>query len=141
MDRGHLEKARNDKGIVEGKADAYEDYRKLLDRKDIDVVTISTPDHWHTRIAIAALKAGKDVYCQKPLTLTIDEGKGLCRVVKETSRVLQIGRLRAARGDAASRDRRTYRQRSTRPISDGIKRLLSLEHAGGRQEALLKEIK
>ena len=62
--------------------EVYEDYRKLLDRKDIDVVTISTPDHWHTRIAIAALRAGKDVYCQKPLTLTIDEGKRLCDVVR-----------------------------------------------------------
>ena len=69
----------------------YEDYRKLLDRKDIDVVTISTPDHWHTKIAIDALRAGKDVYCQKPLTLTIDEGKLLCACVKETGRVLQVG--------------------------------------------------
>ena len=64
---------------------------KLLDRKDIELVTISTPDHWHTKIAIDALRAGKDVYCQKPLTLTIDEGKLLCRVVKETGRVLQVG--------------------------------------------------
>jgi predicted dehydrogenase len=91
VDREHAEKAKNDKAIGDGKAEVYEDYRKLLDRKDIDVVTISTPDHWHTRIAIAALKAGKDAYCQKPLTLTIDEGKLLCKVVKETKRVLQVG--------------------------------------------------
>src|SRR5262245_57906315 len=91
VDHQHAEKARDDKNIGNGKAEIYEDYRKLLDRKDIDLVTISTPDHWHTRIAIAALKAGKDVYCQKPLTLTIDEGKQLCRVVKETKRVLQVG--------------------------------------------------
>ncbi len=91
VDRERLEKAKNDKAIGEGKAEAYEDYRNLLDRKDIDVVTVSTPDHWHTRIAIAAMKAGKDVYCQKPLTLTIDEGKVLCRIAKETKRVIQVG--------------------------------------------------
>jgi myo-inositol 2-dehydrogenase/D-chiro-inositol 1-dehydrogenase len=69
----------------------YEDYRKLLDRKDIDVVTIGTPDHWHTKMVIDACRAGKDVYCEKPLTLTIDEGKLLTEVVKETGRVVQVG--------------------------------------------------
>ena len=69
----------------------YEDYRELLDRKDIDVVTIGTPDHWHTKIAIDAVKAGKDVYCEKPMTLTIDEGKKLCQAVKETGRIVQVG--------------------------------------------------
>ncbi len=91
VDHHHAEHARDDDKIGKRKADVYEDYRKLLDRKDIDLVTISTPDHWHTRIAIDALKAGKDVYCQKPLTLTIEEGKLLCRVVKDTGRVLQVG--------------------------------------------------
>ena len=69
----------------------YDDYRKLLDRKDIEVVTIVTPDHWHTKIAIDAMRAGKDVYCEKPLTLTIDEGKQICKVLKETNRVFQVG--------------------------------------------------
>src|SRR5262249_20648017 len=91
VDRKHAEQARADKNIGQDKAEVYEDYRKRLDRKDIDVVTISTPDHWHTGIAIAALKSGKDVYCQKPLTLTIDEGKLLCKAVKEAGRVLQVG--------------------------------------------------
>ena len=68
-----------------------EDYRKLLDRKDIEVVTIVTPDHWHSKIAIDAMKAGKDVYCEKPLTLTIDEGKQILKVLKETGRVFQVG--------------------------------------------------
>ncbi len=69
----------------------YEDYRKLLDRKDIDVVTIGTPDHWHTKMVIDACRAGKDVYVEKPLTLTIDEGKKLLEVVRTTGRVVQVG--------------------------------------------------
>jgi len=69
----------------------FEDYRKLLDRKDIDVVMIGTPDHWHTKIAVDACRAGKDVYVEKPLTLTIDEGKILRKVVQETGRVVQVG--------------------------------------------------
>jgi predicted dehydrogenase len=89
VDRGHAESANKD--IAGGKAEVFEDYRKLLDRKDIDIVTVSTPDHWHTKITVDAMRAGKDVYCQKPLTLTIDEGKLLCRVTKETGRVLQVG--------------------------------------------------
>jgi predicted dehydrogenase len=71
--------------------DIYEDYRKVLDRKDIDVVSIVTPDHWHSKIAIEAMKAGKDVYCEKPLTLTIDEGKQIIKVLNETKRVFQVG--------------------------------------------------
>ncbi len=69
----------------------FGDYRKLLENKDIDVVTIITPDHWHSKIAIEAMRAGKDVYCEKPLTLTIDEGKQIIKVLKETGRVFQVG--------------------------------------------------
>ncbi|MFM9058614.1 MAG: Gfo/Idh/MocA family protein [Planctomycetaceae bacterium] len=75
------------------KPDAFGDYRRVLDRTDIDAVMIATPDHWHTKIAVEAMRAGKDVYCEKPLTLTIDEGKLLERVVKETGRVLQVGTM------------------------------------------------
>ena len=75
------------------KPDAFKDYRKILDRKDIDAVMIATPDHWHTKIAVEAMKAGKDVYCEKPLTLTIDEGKLIEKVVKETGRVFQVGTM------------------------------------------------
>jgi len=73
------------------KAKIYEDYRKLLERADIDAVVCSTPDHWHTPIYVAALKAGKHVYGEKPLTLTIDEGKVLRRVLAGTDRVFQVG--------------------------------------------------
>jgi len=75
------------------KPDAYKDYRKVLDRKDIDAVMIATPDHWHTKIAVEAMYAGKDVYCEKPLTLTIDEGKLIEKVVKETGRTFQVGTM------------------------------------------------
>ncbi|QDT93681.1 Gfo/Idh/MocA family protein [Gimesia algae] len=75
------------------KPDAYKDYRKVLDRKDIDAVMIATPDHWHTKIAVEAMYAGKDVYCEKPLTLTIDEGKLIEKVVKDTGRVFQVGTM------------------------------------------------
>jgi predicted dehydrogenase len=88
VDRQHAERFADHFG---GKPKIYHDYRELLDRNDIEVVTIGTPDHWHTAICIAAMKAGKDVYCEKPLTLTIDEGRLICRVLKETGRVFQVG--------------------------------------------------
>ncbi len=71
--------------------ETYSDYRKVLDRKDVDAVIIGTPDHWHAKIAVDAMRAGKDVYCEKPLTLTIDEGKIICRVAKQTDAVFQVG--------------------------------------------------
>lgn len=70
---------------------ACEDYHDLLARKDVDVVTIGTPDHWHTKMVIDACRAGKDVYCEKPLTLTVEEGRQLTRVVQETGRIVQVG--------------------------------------------------
>ena len=88
VDRQVAEMARERLG---GKADIYEDYRRVLDRPDIEAVMIATPDHWHTAMAIAACQAGKAVYCEKPLTLTIDEGKRLCKVVRETNAVFQVG--------------------------------------------------
>jgi predicted dehydrogenase len=76
----------------------YEDFRKLLDRQDIDVVTIATPDHWHAAIAVRAMRSGKDVYCEKPLTLTIEESKLVRRTVLQTGRVLQVGTQQRSTG-------------------------------------------
>ena len=73
------------------KLNLYPDYRNLLEKEKPDIVTIGTPDHWHVPIAIAALQAGCDVYCEKPLTLTIEEGFRIRDAVKETGRVFQVG--------------------------------------------------
>lgn len=69
----------------------YHDYRELLQNKDIDAVVVSTPDHWHALIGMDAVRAGKDVYLQKPASLTIAEGRALCNAVHKTDRIFQIG--------------------------------------------------
>ncbi|RJP23424.1 MAG: gfo/Idh/MocA family oxidoreductase [Candidatus Omnitrophota bacterium] len=74
-----------------GAADVYLDYRKLLDRQDIDGVIIAVPDHWHARLFLDALDAGKDVYGEKPITLTIGQGRKVVRRVAETGRIFQVG--------------------------------------------------
>jgi predicted dehydrogenase len=88
VDSRHAAEAKKAAG---DKADVTDDYRRILDRKDVDAVIIATPDHWHTKIAIEAMQAGKDLYCEKPVTLTIDEGKKLCQVAKDTGAVFQVG--------------------------------------------------
>jgi myo-inositol 2-dehydrogenase/D-chiro-inositol 1-dehydrogenase len=70
---------------------AYRDFRELLARKDIDGVLIVTPDHWHGPMAIAAAKAGKDIYLEKPLTYSITEGRKLVKAVRKNKRILQVG--------------------------------------------------
>jgi predicted dehydrogenase len=69
----------------------YLDYRELLRNKDVDAVLISTPDHWHAIICVHAVKAGKDVYLQKPASLTIAEGRALSDAVRSSGRIFQIG--------------------------------------------------
>ena len=85
--------AKSAKYVTEGgnKCDVYDDYRKLLDRKDIDAVVVSTPDHWHALMTIDACRAGKDVFCEKPLTLFIAEGRQMVQVARETGRIVQTG--------------------------------------------------
>ncbi len=77
-------------GVYKGCA-AYNDYRELLVRDDIDAVVIVTPDHWHTLIAIDAAKAGKDIYCEKPISITVQEGRRLVQTVQRYGRIFQTG--------------------------------------------------
>ena len=81
-----------EKGI-KNKLDMYVKYEDLLAREDIDAVVIATPDHWHAAIAIAACKAGKDVYLEKPLTFTVYEGQRLIEAVRANNRILQVGSM------------------------------------------------
>lgn len=80
--------------LVKDKGHACEgvrDYRKLLERKDIDAVVIATPDHWHALATIDACQAGKDVYCEKPLTLTVAEGRRMVEAARKHQRIVQTG--------------------------------------------------
>ena len=78
VDSSHLADAQKKvEGVTKKKCAEYGDYRKLLDDKNIDAVVVTTPDHWHALTTIDACRAGKDVYCEKPLTLTIAEGQAM----------------------------------------------------------------
>lgn len=80
------------KGISSA-VDGYKYYRELLERKDIDAVVIATPDHWHAQVAVDAAKAGKDIYCEKPLALTIAEGRAMVNATRKYDRVFQTGNM------------------------------------------------
>ena len=97
VDSAHAEraKARYLKRVAvkghQARIDVYEDYRAIIDRSDIDAIICGTVDHWHVKVSAEALRSGKDVYCEKPLTLTIDEGRIITKAVEETGRILQVG--------------------------------------------------
>src|SRR5579884_2332995 len=74
-----------------GRAQLHHDFRQLIDRKDVDAVVVATPDHWHALAFVAACRAGKDVYVEKPLSLTIAEGRKMVEVAEQTGRVTQVG--------------------------------------------------
>jgi predicted dehydrogenase len=92
VDSQHLERARK---VIEQRTKktckTYKDFRDLIGHKGLNAVVVATPDHWHALASIAAAKAGLDVYCEKPLTNSIGEGRALCKAVAEHKRVLQCG--------------------------------------------------
>ncbi len=92
VDSSHLNDAL---GKLQSKAGrtcpTYGDYRKLLENKDVDAVVVSTPDHWHALATIDACQTGKDVYCEKPLTLTIAEGQAMVAAARSHNRIVQTG--------------------------------------------------
>jgi predicted dehydrogenase len=88
VDRGHSEAVRH--AHCRG-AELYGDYRKVLERDDVEAVLVATPDHWHALIALEAMRAGKAVYCEKPVSLTVAEGQALVRAVRATGAVFLGG--------------------------------------------------
>lgn len=92
----------NHYGGGEKTCSTYKDFRELLEREDIDGVVVATPDHWHAIIAVMAIKMGKDVYCEKPVTHTIHEGRELVKAAEKYSRIVQVGSQQ--RSDPSFRD-------------------------------------
>ncbi|MCP5116949.1 MAG: Gfo/Idh/MocA family oxidoreductase, partial [bacterium] len=84
----HLEKALSDS---QNRAKAYRDFRELLEHKGLDAVIIGTPDHWHAAQTIMACEAGLDVYVEKPLSLTVHEGRRMVEAAEKHKRVVQVG--------------------------------------------------
>ena len=105
VDTLHMEMAQDDDNIGRRvgdnkiRPDGYKDYRKILERDDIDVVSVVTPDHWHTKICIEAMQAGKHVFCEKPLTLTIEENQVIREACKKYNKVFQVGTQQRSQRD------------------------------------------
>ena len=109
VDQNHLElaasqvnefyAARNDSGSYSG-CDLYGDFREILARNDIDTVMLAPPDHWHPAMSVAAAKAGKDIYCEKPLANSIPEGRKVVEAVQRYGRVFQTGSHERSRDNA-----------------------------------------
>jgi predicted dehydrogenase len=86
-------KENNKKKDVNAEVKGYHYYRELLERSDIDAVVIATPDHWHAQMVVDAAKAGKDIYCEKPLALTVSEGRAMVDATRKYDRVFQTGNM------------------------------------------------
>jgi predicted dehydrogenase len=84
------------KQILKKSIDTTRDYRRILDRKDIDAVLVAVPDHWHRRLVVEAAQAGKDVYCEKPMSHTLEDGFAMIDAVQKNKRMCQIGSQRVS---------------------------------------------
>ncbi|NND32078.1 MAG: Gfo/Idh/MocA family oxidoreductase [Saprospiraceae bacterium] len=91
--KDHVIKVNAESGLPKSPVSIFSDYRELLASPDIDAVIIATPDHWHAKMSIDAMKAGKDVYCEKPLAHTIVEGRAMVKATAKYKRVLQTGSM------------------------------------------------
>ncbi len=99
VDKSHLKEVADEVEKNTGKRPAeYGDFRKVIDRKDVDVVIVATPDHWHALPTIYACQAGKDVYVEKPLSLTIEEGRVMVNAARKYNRVVQMGTQQRSAG-------------------------------------------
>ncbi|HOZ47838.1 MAG TPA: Gfo/Idh/MocA family oxidoreductase [Candidatus Hydrogenedentes bacterium] len=96
VDEGHLKQALD---MVDKEVQGYKDFREVLDRPDIDIVHVPTPPHWHALISIAAAEAGKDIWCEKPMTRTIGEGKRVVEAVQRNGRIFRINTWFRFQGD------------------------------------------
>lgn len=96
VDEEHLQKALD---MTDSDVKGYCDFREVLERKDIDIVHIPTPPHWHALISIAAAKAGKDIWCEKPMTRTIAEGQKVVETVQQNGRIFRLNTWFRFRGD------------------------------------------
>ncbi len=105
--RQNADKAR---GLAGGKPEVYGDYRRVLERKDVDAVVVATPDHWHPLIAIDACSAGKDVYVEKPVSHNVREGRLMVEAARRNKRVVQVG-IQQRSG--------THFQRAVRAVQEG----------------------
>ena len=114
---------------LDGKPDTYHDFREILERDDVDAVVIATPDHWHPIQTIDACEAGKDVYVEKPISLTVFEGRKMVEATQRTNRVVQVGMQRRSGNlyaEAVTGSGRDHRQ------GDGDAQLPSQQHVSGR---------
>jgi myo-inositol 2-dehydrogenase/D-chiro-inositol 1-dehydrogenase len=90
VDKSHLDQRMKDAGAEQNGIKGYHDFREVLERKDIDVIHVATPPHWHALMAIAAAKSGKDVWCEKPMSRTIGEGLAMVKGVEANKRVFRL---------------------------------------------------
>ncbi len=95
VDKGRLAEAKKvvDENYGNSDCQTHSDYRELLARKDIDAVIVATPDHWHALVCVEAARRGKDIYCEKPLTWSLGEGKAVVKAVEENKRIFQVGSM------------------------------------------------